>query len=60
MFHAEPIGGDGLRSKFNANYWRRNYLEFLEYFFSQLTNDPHSTKQIEDRSVGRLGPRRRS
>jgi pimeloyl-ACP methyl ester carboxylesterase/predicted glycosyltransferase len=51
MFHAQPIGSEGLRNKFNANYWRRNYREFLEYFFSQVTNDPHSTKQIED-SVG--------
>jgi pimeloyl-ACP methyl ester carboxylesterase len=51
MFHAEPVGREGLRNRFNANYWRRNYREFLEYFFSQVTNDPHSTKQIED-SVG--------
>jgi pimeloyl-ACP methyl ester carboxylesterase len=50
-FHAEPIGSDGLRNRFNANYWRRNYREFLEYFFGLVTNDPHSTKQIED-SVG--------
>jgi len=50
-FHAEPIGSEGLRNRFNANYWRRNYREFLEYFFGQVTNDPHSTKQIED-SVG--------
>jgi pimeloyl-ACP methyl ester carboxylesterase/predicted glycosyltransferase len=51
MFHAEPAGNEGLRNKFNANYWLRNYREFLEYFFSQVTNDRHSTKQIQD-SIG--------
>ncbi len=38
-------------AKYNAAYWRKDYRDFLEYFFSQLFNEPHSTKQIED-SVG--------
>jgi len=35
-------------AKFNAHYWRRDWLGFLEFFFSQLFTEPHSTKQIED------------
>jgi pimeloyl-ACP methyl ester carboxylesterase/predicted glycosyltransferase len=34
--------------KFNANYWRRDYRGFLEFFFSEVFSEPHSTKQIED------------
>jgi pimeloyl-ACP methyl ester carboxylesterase/predicted glycosyltransferase len=35
-------------AKYNRHYWRRDYLRFLEYFFAQMFNEPHSTKQIED------------
>jgi len=35
-------------AKYNAAYWRKDYPGFLEYFFSQMFNEPHSTKQIED------------
>ncbi len=35
-------------AKYNAHYWRRAYLDFLEFFFAQCFNEPHSTKQIED------------
>jgi pimeloyl-ACP methyl ester carboxylesterase len=34
--------------KWNAHYWRENYEDFLEFFFSQMFNEPHSTKQRED------------
>jgi pimeloyl-ACP methyl ester carboxylesterase len=34
--------------KYNAAYWRRDYRDFLEFFFSQVFSEPHSTKQIED------------
>jgi pimeloyl-ACP methyl ester carboxylesterase/predicted glycosyltransferase len=34
--------------KYNSHYWRRDYRGFLEFFFSQVMSDPHSTKQIED------------
>ncbi len=34
--------------KWNLNYWRRDYEGFLEFFFSKVFTEPHSTKQIED------------
>jgi pimeloyl-ACP methyl ester carboxylesterase/predicted glycosyltransferase len=34
--------------KFNRHYWRADYRDFLEFFFSQAFTEPHSTKQIED------------
>jgi pimeloyl-ACP methyl ester carboxylesterase/predicted glycosyltransferase len=37
--------------KWNANYWLAHYENFLEFFFAQAFNEPHSTKQRED-SVG--------
>jgi pimeloyl-ACP methyl ester carboxylesterase/predicted glycosyltransferase len=33
---------------YNRHYWQRDYEGFLEYFFGQMFNEPHSTKQIED------------
>jgi pimeloyl-ACP methyl ester carboxylesterase len=35
-------------AKCNIHYWRRDYRDFLEFFFSQQIPEPHSTKQIED------------
>ncbi len=38
-------------AKYNRHYWQRGereYRDFLEFFFSQVFNEPHSTKQIED------------
>jgi pimeloyl-ACP methyl ester carboxylesterase len=35
-------------AKFNANYWLEHYEDFLEFFFSSVFSEPHSTKQIED------------
>src|SRR4029079_95481 len=34
--------------KYNRHYWVEQYRDFLEFFFSQVFNEPHSTKQIED------------
>jgi len=34
--------------KWNSHYWLANYEDFLQFFFSQMFNEPHSTKQIED------------
>jgi pimeloyl-ACP methyl ester carboxylesterase/predicted glycosyltransferase len=34
--------------KYNAHYWRSNYRDFIEFFFTQVFSEPHSTKQIED------------
>ena len=35
-------------AKFNQHYWRENYHDFVEFFFSQALCEPHSTKQFED------------
>jgi pimeloyl-ACP methyl ester carboxylesterase/predicted glycosyltransferase len=35
-------------AKYNRYYWLRDYRGFLEFFFSQLFCEPHSTKPIED------------
>ena len=37
--------------KYNRHYWLENYEDFVEFLFSQVFNEPHSTKQRED-SVG--------
>jgi pimeloyl-ACP methyl ester carboxylesterase/predicted glycosyltransferase len=34
--------------KFNANYWLRDHRGFLEFFFSRMFPETHSTKPIED------------
>ena len=41
---AEPEGWQ----KFNRHHWQRDYRDFLEYFFSTVFSEPHSTKQRED------------
>ena len=35
-------------AKYNKHFWLRNYRGFVEFFFSRLFREPHSTKQIED------------
>jgi predicted glycosyltransferase len=35
-------------AKHNRYYWLRDYRGFLEFFFSQMFTEPHSTKPIED------------
>ena len=35
-------------AKYNRHYWLRDYRGFLEFFFGQMFNEPHSTKPIED------------
>lgn len=34
--------------KYNLAYWHDHYEDFLEFFFSQVFNEPHSTKARED------------
>jgi pimeloyl-ACP methyl ester carboxylesterase/predicted glycosyltransferase len=34
--------------KWNSHYWLEHYEDFLEFFFSQIFTEPHSTKQHED------------
>jgi pimeloyl-ACP methyl ester carboxylesterase/predicted glycosyltransferase len=35
-------------AKYNRHYWLRDYRGFLEFFFAQMFNEPHSTKPAED------------
>jgi pimeloyl-ACP methyl ester carboxylesterase/predicted glycosyltransferase len=35
-------------AKDNLYYWLKDYQGFLEFFFSQMFTEPHSTKPIED------------
>src|SRR3954447_3179915 len=35
-------------AKYNRHAWLRDYRGFLEFFFSQMFTEPHSTKPIED------------
>ena len=35
-------------AKENRHYWLSNYKDFLEFFFAQGIDEPHSSKQIED------------
>ena len=44
----EALDSDEGWAKDNAHYWLRDYPGFLEFFFSQVFTEPHSTKQIED------------
>ncbi len=44
----KSLNTDEQWAKYNSNYWRRAYRDFLEFFFAQCFNEPHSTKQIED------------
>jgi pimeloyl-ACP methyl ester carboxylesterase/predicted glycosyltransferase len=44
----EELDTDEGWAKFNRHYWLRDYRGFLEYFFSQMFTEPHSTKPIED------------
>jgi pimeloyl-ACP methyl ester carboxylesterase/predicted glycosyltransferase len=42
------LGVDEGWDRYNAYSLRRDYRGFLEFFFSQVFSEPHSTKQIED------------
>ena len=44
----EELDTDEGWAKYNRYYWLRDYRGFLEYFFSQMFTEPHSTKPIED------------
>jgi pimeloyl-ACP methyl ester carboxylesterase len=35
-------------AKVNRHYYRRDYPGFARFFFTEITSEPHSTKQIED------------
>jgi pimeloyl-ACP methyl ester carboxylesterase/predicted glycosyltransferase len=44
----EELDTDEGWAKYNRHYWLRDYRGFLEFFFAQVFNEPHSTKPIED------------
>ncbi len=44
----EVLDTDEGWAKYNRHYWLRDYRDFLEYFFSNMFSEPHSTKQTED------------
>ena len=44
----EVLATDEGWAKDNLYYWLRDYRGFLEFFFSQMFNESHSTKPIED------------
>ncbi|HSB87111.1 MAG TPA: alpha/beta fold hydrolase [Ilumatobacteraceae bacterium] len=44
----EPLDTSEGWAKYNSHHWRRDYRDFLEFFFAQMFHEWHSTKQIED------------
>jgi pimeloyl-ACP methyl ester carboxylesterase len=46
-FEARLSSSEGW-NKYNRQFWLRDYRGFLEFFFSRVFTEPHSTKQIED------------
>lgn len=44
----EPVAETEGWAKCNRHYWQKDYRGFLEFFFSQVYSEPHSTKPIED------------
>ena len=44
----EKLDSDDGLGEGQRRYWRADYRGFLEFFFSQVFTEPHSTKQIED------------
>ncbi len=44
----EALDTDAGWAKYNRHYWERDYEGFLQFFFEQMFNEPHSSKQIED------------
>jgi pimeloyl-ACP methyl ester carboxylesterase len=43
-----PAPDDEGWNKYNARYWRREYADFLAFFFGRCFTEAHSTKPIED------------
>jgi pimeloyl-ACP methyl ester carboxylesterase len=44
----DHLASDDGWNRYNAQYWRRDYRGFLEFFFGMCLTEPHSTKAIED------------
>lgn len=43
----EPYRSTEGWAKFNADYWRTDYEDFLRFFFSQVWTEPHSERLID-------------
>ena len=46
-FEAEHPAPEGWQ-KYNRHHWRRDYPDFLRFFFAKAHSEQHSTKQFED------------
>ena len=44
----DPLETEEGWAKSNRHYWHKDYRGFLEFFYSKVFTEPHSTKQIED------------
>ena len=44
-FEEAPTGQPEAWEKYNRQYWQCDYREFLEFFFSVVHSEPHSTTQ---------------
>ena len=47
VFDDELPTSDGW-AKMNRHHWLRDYPDWVRFFFSEITSEPHSTKAIED------------
>ena len=47
VFDEELPTSDGW-AKMNRHHWLRDYPDWVRFFFSEITSEPHSTKAIED------------
>jgi pimeloyl-ACP methyl ester carboxylesterase/predicted glycosyltransferase len=46
-WHEELESYEGWQ-KYNRFYWLKDYRGFVEFFFAEMFNEPHSTKPLED------------
>src|SRR5215210_3089968 len=46
--YEDDLGRDEGWARFNRHSWRRDYPGFLDFFFREMFQEPHSEKQIED------------
>jgi pimeloyl-ACP methyl ester carboxylesterase/predicted glycosyltransferase len=44
----DVLDDDAGWAKMNRHYWLRDWPGFAEFFFTQICNEPHSTKLVED------------
>ena len=44
----EPTGEPQGWDKYNVHHWQKDWRDFVEFFFSELCSDPHSTKGWDD------------